>query len=135
LLTPVDGGTVPLGTAGLIAPRPLASRVTVDPGVVLTITVFTPEGAMTPCAENRPRSAVATPTKNGVLVRLPTVTVTFTEGTPAGISNGTCTLSWLGLIKRIGAAIPPIFTEVPPKIRGAIGGKDAIRAPFVRFDP
>ena len=33
----------------------------------------------------------------GVLVELPTVTVRFAEGTPAGISKGTCTSSWVRL--------------------------------------
>jgi hypothetical protein len=52
---------------------------------------------MTPCATNNPKSDVVRPIKNAALVAVPAVTVTLTEGTPAGISNGTCTFSWLGL--------------------------------------
>jgi hypothetical protein len=90
-------GVVPLGTAGLIAPKPVAVRTIEDPGAAFTTTVFAEEGLTTPCAENSPRSEVTTPMRNAALVRAPEVTVTFTDGTPAGISNGTCTLSWPGL--------------------------------------
>jgi hypothetical protein len=92
LLTP-GIGIVPLGTGGLMLPKPVAARNTVAPGVVLTITVLAEEGGITPWAENKPRSAVTTPTRKGALVSVPDVTVTFSEGIPAGISKGTCTLS------------------------------------------
>jgi hypothetical protein len=71
--------------------------MTGDPGAAVTTTLFAEDGGITPCAENRPRSEVTTPARNAVLVCVPEVTVTFTDGTPAGISNGTCTLTWVGL--------------------------------------
>ncbi len=74
--------------------------VTTVPGVACIMTVLAAEGAKTvafACALNMPRSAVTTPIKTGALARLFRVTMTFTDGTPAAISNGTCTSSWVGL--------------------------------------
>jgi hypothetical protein len=115
LLVP-GNGTVPLVTVGLIAPKPVASKTTEAPGAVLTTTEFEAVGRITLCAENNPRSDIATPARNGWLVRVPTVTVTFTDGVPTGISNGTCTFSCVGETKRMGAAMPPILTVVPEKV-------------------
>jgi hypothetical protein len=106
-----------------------------SPGVAWISTVLVDEGAFVPCTENRPKSAVATLTRNGALFNVPTLTVMFSEGTPAGISNGTCTLSWVGLMKRMGAARPPIFTEVPSTARGAVGGTYSIVTPLLRCEP
>jgi hypothetical protein len=133
-LLAADEGVVPLATAGLIAPRPVATKVTLLPADAFTTAVFAAEGAIPPCAANRPKSDVATPTRKGALVTVPTVTVTFTDGTPAAISNGTWTFNCVGLTKRIGAAMPPIMTEVPPNVSGALGNGTSV-VPFVRFVP
>src|SRR5580700_10691754 len=99
---PPAEGTVPLATAGAIAPRPVASSTKVAPGVVFTTTVLAADGGSLPCAENKPKSDAATPIRKGALFNVPTVTIISREGTPAGISNGTCTLSCVGLMKRMG---------------------------------
>jgi hypothetical protein len=128
-------GITPLATAGLTEPKPVAASVTVDPGAAATTTVLAADGKITPCAENKPKSDVATPITKGALVEIPTVTVILTDGTPAAISNGTCTFSCVGLTYRIGAERPPILTEVPATVSGADGGNASCTAPFVRFVP
>src|SRR5580692_7666586 len=97
-LLALDEGTVPLATAGLMEPKPVAARTTVLPGDAFTMTVFARIGAsIPPCAENKPTSDVTTLIRKGALVKVPAVTVIFNEGTPAGISKGTCTFTWVGL--------------------------------------
>jgi hypothetical protein len=135
LLAPGVVGMVPLATDGLTAPRPVATKDTVAPGAALTMAVFAEDGGMTPCATKSPKSEVAKPIRKGALVAVPVVTVTFSEGTPAGISNGICTFTCVGLMNRIGAAMPPILTDVPASVRGAAGGKGTKVAPLVRFEP
>jgi hypothetical protein len=92
-----DEGFIPLGTGGLTAPRPVAAIISVAPGVVFTIAVL---GSLGPLSRvtNMPRSDAATFIGYGALVSVSTVTVILTDGTLSGISNGTCTLSCVGLI-------------------------------------
>jgi hypothetical protein len=61
-------GLVPLTTAGLMAPKPVAERTTGDPGAAVKTTVFAGEGVIPPRAENRPGSEVVTPIRNATLV-------------------------------------------------------------------
>jgi hypothetical protein len=121
---PAGFGATPLGTAGVMDPSPVATTWIVFPGDASITAVFDEDGAaiLVPSATNIPTSDVATLIRNGVLVWLPEVTVTFTEAAPAGISKGAWTFSCVGLIYRIGAARPPILTDVPARAVGALGG-------------
>jgi hypothetical protein len=69
--------------------------VTVLPGVAGTVAVFAAVGnpTLVVSAANIPALAVTTPIRNGALVCPPAVTVTLTDGTPAGISNGVWTFN------------------------------------------
>jgi hypothetical protein len=95
----VPVGTVPLGTAGVMVPNPVAVISTVLPGAAFVVAMLAVNGTPTlvPCTKNIPRSMETTVNKNGALVEPFAVTVAFTDGTPAGISNGTCTLICVGL--------------------------------------
>jgi hypothetical protein len=83
-----------------MAPSPVATMWIVFPGAAKITAVFAEDGAaiLVPCATNIPRSDAAKVIRNGVLVWLPEVTVTFTEAEPAGSSKGTWTFSCPGLI-------------------------------------
>jgi hypothetical protein len=80
-------------------PKPVASMTNVSPGDVFTTAVLAETGASRPpWAENIPRSEATTLIRKGALVWLPSLTVILTDGTPAGISNGTWTFTCVGLM-------------------------------------
>ena len=134
---PAGLGGTPLATGGAMVPTPVATIWIVFPGAANITAVFAEDGAaiLVPSATNIPRLDVATLMRNGALVWLPEVTVTFTEADPAGISKGTWTFSCPGLTYREGAATPPILSEVPATVVGAVGGKEFSVTPVVRLEP
>src|SRR6202167_3373594 len=117
----LDGDATPEATGTVVGPIPARYTTTYSPGMAGEASVIKPKVAAC-CAIAYPDAYSAIPgdtVPDWIVCGVVSAPLAFTitsYGWPAVSSNGTCALICPALTKYSGAAMPPMITEVSPKL-------------------